>query len=97
MSTEKKTSETAYRIERFHLSSDKLCVVMPHPQATTKTALEQGTIVLRFEEWTTEAFRNEVTAYLNRAEFTPLDVSQHAVDYAERCRAAQSAETSKPR
>jgi hypothetical protein len=79
-----------WRIERFHLTSDRAAVVIPHPQAASKVAMEQGYVVLRFEPATSDAFRDRVVRALNAADITAPEVWAHGEesDVCERCREA---------
>lgn len=66
-----------YRIQRFHLSSERDAVVTPHPQALSKRALEQGYIVLRFEPAASDKLRDRVVELLNGAELLAIDTWVH--------------------
>lgn len=62
------------RISQFHLSSDRACVVEHHPQAETKFAKEQGTVVLRFEAWVADAAKQAIVDAMNAAKIGARDL-----------------------
>lgn len=65
---------TNQRICQFHLTSTKDAVVEHHPQATSKFAKEQGTIVLRFEGWVGPEARQAVVDAMNAAKIGAGDL-----------------------
>ncbi len=75
------TTNKQWRTERFNLSSDGLSVVIPHPQAKTARARQMGTVVLKFEAWTTLDFRQAVVDQLNAAAYPAVAVDQRSVDH----------------
>lgn len=58
-----------WRMVSFHLSADASCVVEPHPQAKSKSAKEQGTVLLRFDPMLSLSFRRKIVAWLNAGHF----------------------------
>ena len=56
------------KMERFHASADKRCIVQYHPQANSEFAREQGYVILRLEPWVLEAspdFADRLAALMN--------------------------------